>query len=307
VEEIMSGLSLLLVLLAGFSVHAGPQTDAVESGEFKISTEVRLVLLDVSVKNTKGGNVPGLTKNDFRVYENGIAQQITVFSNADVPVTVGLVMDDSGSMESKRPEVITAGLAFAGVSNPRDEIFVVNFDDEVRLGLPGNVPFSDNAELLRSALSHDRPAGRTSLYDAVASALSHLESGRRDKKALVVISDGGDNASKITFPELLRLIEASRATIYTVGIFELSDPDRNPGVLKRIAAASGGECFLPGDIDQVIQICKKIAKDIRSRYTIGYTPARTDNKPGLRRIRVEAVTADHEKLAVRTRSGYSLK
>jgi Ca-activated chloride channel family protein len=303
----MSGFSLSLVLFAGFLVHAGPQTDAAQSGEFKISTEVRLVLLDVSVTSRKGGYVSGLTKNDFHVYENGITQPITVFSNADVPVTVGLVIDDSGSMKSKRPEVVTAGLAFAGVSNPRDEIFIVNFDDTVRLGLPDNVPFSDNAELLRSALSQDRPEGRTSLYDAISSALNHLESGRRDKKALVVISDGDDNASKCTFPELLRLIQESRATIYTVGIFELSDPDRNPGVLKRIAAASGGECFLPGDIDHVVQICKKIAKDIRSRYTIGYTPARTDSKPGLRRIRVEAVTADHEKLAVRTRSGYSLK
>src|SRR6266481_6310217 len=158
--------------------------------EFKISTDVELVLLDVSVKQAKGGYASGLTKDNFQVYENGAPQKITEFANADIPVAVGLVFDDSGSMQSKRYEVINAGLVFVGASNPQDQIFVVNFNDQVRRGLPEGVPFTGDINLLRKALSIQRPEGQTALYDAIALALKHLETGRRQKKTLVVISDG---------------------------------------------------------------------------------------------------------------------
>ncbi len=277
-----------------------------QGGEFKISTDVVLVLLDVSVKDAKGGYVPGLSKDDFHIYEDGVVQKITVFASADVPVAVGLVMDDSGSMESKRPELITAGLAFVGASNPQDQIFVVNFNDKVRRGLPQTTPFTDDVNLLWSALSRSQPEGRTALYDAIAFALHHVDSGQRDKKALVVVSDGGDTCSTHSFKELMRLIQESHTTIYTVGIFDADDLDRNPQVLKRIASASGGECFLPTDFGQLIPICKKIAKDIRNRYTIGYIPAQSGEKAGLRKIRVAVDAPGHEKLIVRTRTGYSV-
>lgn len=295
-------LSSPLLLFSSFAFAQ----DVRQTGEFKISTDVELVLLDVSVKDSKGGYVSGLSKNNFRVYENGLLQKITVFASDDVPVAVGLVMDDSGSMHSKRPELVTAGLAFVGASNPHDQIFVVNFNDQVRRGLPENAPFSDDVNLLSAALSKDSPEGRTALYDAIVFALHHLESGQRDKKTLVVVSDGGDNVSTHSLKELMRLIQESRATIYTVGIFDIDDPDRNPQVLQRIANASGGECFLPERFDQIVPISKKIAKDIRNRYTIGYTPARTDKKGGLRKIHVTAAAPDHEKLIVRTRTGYLL-
>src|SRR5579859_7573227 len=205
------------------------------SGEFKISTNVELVLLDVGVKDPKGGYVSWLTKDNFQIYENGAPQKITEFASADVPVAVGLVFDDSGSMQPKRPEVITAGLIFVSASNPQDQIFVVNFNDKVRSGLPDNVPFTDDLTLLRSALLKDMPEGKTALYDAVAFALRHLESGRRDKKTLVVVSDGGDNVSAHSLKELMQLIQESRATIYSVGIFDDEDPDSNPRVLERMA------------------------------------------------------------------------
>src|SRR5260370_25967816 len=155
--------------------------DSPRKGEFRISTDVELVLLDVSVKQAKGGYASGLSRDNFQVYENGAPQKITEFASADIPVAVGLVFDDSGSMRSKRPDVITAGLVFIGASNPQDQIFVVNFNDKVRRGLPENVPFTDNINLLRAALSRDIAQGQTALYDAVAFALKHLESGRREK------------------------------------------------------------------------------------------------------------------------------
>ncbi len=292
-------------LLIPLPFSALPQTTP-QSEEFKISTDVVLVLLDVSVKDAKGGYVSGLSKDAFHIYENGAVQRLTVFSSVDVPVAVGLVMDDSGSMWSKRPELVTAGVAFVEASNPQDQIFVVNFNDKVRRGLPQSTPFSDDVKLLRSALSQSKPEGRTALYDAIAFALHHVDSGQRDKKALVVVSDGGDTCSTHSLTELMRLIQESHTTIYTVGIFDADDPDRNPQVLKRIASASGGECFLPSEFGELSPICKKIAKDIRNRYTIGYIPARTGEKGELRKIRVAVDAPGRERLIVRTRTGYSV-
>jgi Ca-activated chloride channel family protein len=292
-------ITSLLLLLASSIVFAQEHPDG-----FKISTDVELVLLDVSVKGWQGNYRSGLGRDSFRVYENGEPQTISEFASGDVPVVAGLVMDDSGSMRSKRPETILAGLAFIEASNPQDQIFVVNFNENARRGLPTSVPFSDDINLLRSALAIGRPEGRTALYDAIALALKHLESGRHDRKALVVVSDGGDNISEHTFKEVATLIQESRATIYTVGIFDADDSDRNPDVLKHIADLSGGERFLPNSLDQIVPICQKIAKDIRNRYTIGYVPVRRDNKSALRKIRVVTVAPDGEKLIVRTRASY---
>jgi len=297
---LIPSISLLLV-----PSHATAQNKS-SGGEFRISTDVELVLLDVSVKQAKGGYASGLTRDNFQIYENGAPQKITEFASADIPVAVGLVFDDSGSMRSKRPDVITAGLVFIGASNPQDQIFVVNFNDRVRRGLPENVPFTDNINLLRAALSRDVAQGQTALYDAVAFALKHLESGRREKKALMVVSDGGDNVSTHTLKELMQLVQESRATIYTVGIFDPDDPDRNPQVLERFARVSGGESFLPGGLDEVVPICRQIAKDIRNRYTIGYIPAHNSNKAALRKIHVVATAPDRGKLVVRTRTSYLL-
>ncbi len=296
-------LTQLVVVLAFFAASA---QDSPQSSEFKISTDVELVVLDVSARNLQGSYVSGLTKNNFRVYENGILQKITEFGGGDIPVTAGLVIDESGSMEFKQPTVISAGLAFVDASNIEDQIFVVNFNDTVRSGLPSTVPFTDNVKLLRSALSNNRPQGRTALYDAIAFALQHLQSGRNERKALVVISDGGDNCSKHSFNNLMRLIEESRVTIFTVGIFDSDEPDHNPHVLKRIAGVSGGESFIPGKPDQIVLICRKIAKDIRNRYTIGYMPVRGGDNARIRKLRVVASTNDREKLTIRTRTSYIL-
>jgi VWFA-related protein len=282
-------------------VYPGPVNDP---DAYKISSTVEMVLLDVSVKDSKGGFVSGLSKEQFHVMDNGKPQEIKTFEAGDIPVTVGLVVDNSGSMRPKRADVVTSALTFVQQSNPKDEMFVVNFNDSVKMGLPRSLNFSDDHTQLRNALLSNPTQGRTALNDALKVALLHLEKGRRDKKTLVLISDGGDNASDTTQGDAIRLAEESRATVYTIGIFDTGDRDKNPGFLKHLAAVTGGEAFFPESLNGLVGVCEKIAKDIRNRYSIGYLPSEraTDAKP--RKIRVTASTGDKGRLIVRTRTEY---
>jgi len=259
--------------------------------------------LDVSVRDSEGGFVSGLGKDAFTILEDGHPQTITQFANQDVPVSIGLIVDNSGSMRSKKPEVITSALVLIQASNPQDEVFVVNFNDKVRRGLPDMVPFTDDVTMLRTALTSTDPVGRTALYDAVLAGLRQLEMGRRDKKTLVVVSDGGDNISTHSFKECEDAVLQSRATIYTVGIFDEEDRDRNPDVLRKLAKISGGVCYLPKKLSEVQDICRQIAKDIRTRYTIAYVPQNM-NKAGVRHIKVDVHAPDHGKLIAHTRTSY---
>ena len=274
------------------------------SSEFTLSTDVDLVILDAAVKEPHGGHVSGLSKEHFRVFDNGKPQTINHFSNVDIPVTVGLVMDNSGSMGVKRNEVIAAALTLVRASNPQDEVFVVNFNDSVRRGLPADVLFSDDTNVLRTALLNGASEGRTALYDAIAYSLQYLEKGKQDKKTLVVVSDGGDNASAIRFPELMRRLQESRATIYTIGIFDEDDADRNPDVLRKLAGVSGGEYYQLTQLEEIGTVCRKIAADIRTRYTIAYIPQGAASKDPVRTIKVTAAEPSHKKLIVRTRTRY---
>ena len=271
--------------------------------EYTIRSEVRLVLLDVSVTDALGLTVSGLSKSSFRVLENGERQPITVFDNQDVPVTVGLVVDESRSMTPKRGQVLVAAEIFIQESNPHDEMFVLNFNDTVRRGLPNTEVFSGDIAKLRAALYRGKPEGKTALNDAIIDGLAQLDMGRQGKKTLVVISDGGDNVSSHTQREMLDKAEQSIATIYTIGLFEEDDPDRNPGVLKRLAAISGGQAFFPSETSDIIRICRKIAKDIRSRYTIGYVP-KPGKGTGLRHIQVRVSASGRGALHARTRTAY---
>jgi VWFA-related protein len=284
------------------SLAASPVAD---QPDFTLRSDVRLVLLDVSVKNREGGFVSGLSEDNFAVSENSRPQQITAFAHDDIPVTVGILVDESFSMTPKRADVLTAAQTFIEESNPLDEVFVLNFNDKVRRGLPDKVPFSDDVLQLRSALYRGIPEGKTALNDAIVAGLKQLELGRRDKRTLVVISDGGDNASEHKRGEMLGMVERSVATIYTIGLYDANDPDRDPGILRELAKISGGEAYFPESPSGMIPVCRRIAKDIRTRYTIGYIP-QVENGPGsVRHIRVRVKTQDHLKLSVRTRSRYS--
>lgn len=296
-------LAVVLCAAAGWEARSEPAGRDQEPQPYTIRTTSRLVLLDVSVKDAAGGLVTELGQQNFEVYEDGKLQQITQFAHADIPVTVGLAVDESGSMRPKQPEVITAALAFIQASNPQDEIFVVNFNEKPRRGLPDIQLFSDDIQQLRAALWRGVPEGRTALYDAIEMALQQLDFGRRDKKSLIVISDGGDNVSTHKLPDVMHDVLESVATIYTIGIYDEDDPDKNPAVLKRIAHVSGGGAYFPKKLDDIVPICRDIAKDIRTRYTIGYIPVAGD-RSSERHIKVVARSQNGQKLMVRTRTSY---
>jgi len=286
-------------VLAGLAVALGQD----ESPAYTIRSDVRLVLLDVAVTEHKGSLVAGLGKENFDVTENGVSQPITVFANDDIPVTVGILVDESLSMAPKRAEVLAAAEALISRSNPKDEIFVLNFNERVKRGLPDDVLFSDDIGQLRAALRRGMPEGRTALNDAIVDGLQQLEMGRRDKKTLILISDGGDNASHAKRREMLDRVERSLATIYTIGLSSPGDPDRDLGLLKELARTSGGEAYFPTDLADLATICRGIAKEIRSRYTVGYTP-QAGHFGALRHIRVYVSAPGHAGLIARTRTSY---
>ena len=300
-------VSAFLVLIA-LSGWAGAQEPAPlpggPGGEYSIKVNVDIVVLRATTQDHKNILVSGLKQDDFQVYEDGVRQPIKYFSHEDIPVTVGLVVDNSGSMGPKRNDVIAAAMAFARSSNPHDQMFVVNFNEKVSFGLPDNIAFTDQAAQLQVALSRVAADGETALYDAVAVALEHLTKGDRDKKVLIVVADGGDNASKHKLAEIMARAEKSNALIFTIGIFDDQDVDRNPGVLKRLAKETGGEAFLPESLAEVAPICEHIARDIRNQYTIAYVPTNRKRDGSYRTIQVKANAAGRGRLLVRTRTGY---
>lgn len=300
-------LVVLLVLIVLPSLARAQESFSSQSNPadpYTIRTNVDVVVLRAAAQDRKNVLVSGLDKDDFQVYEDGVLQQIKYFGHEDVPVTVGLVVDNSGSMRTKRPDVIVAALAFARSSNPQDQMFVINFNEKVSFGLPDNTLFTDQVARLEVALSRIAPTGETALYDAVAAALDHLKKGNRDKKVLIVISDGGDNKSQHKLTEILALTAQSDATLYTIGIYDEQDGDRNPGVLKRLAKDTGGEAFLPESSKDITPICERIAHDIRNQYTIAYVPTNRKRDGSYRSIEVKASAPGRGRLSVRTRTGY---
>jgi Ca-activated chloride channel family protein len=281
-----------------------PPSQNKEQSAAAISVNVELVVLHATVLDKKGGFVSGLQKQDFRVYEDNQLQTIELFQHEDVPVAIGLVVDNSGSMQRKKSDVAAAALAFVRSSNPEDEMFIVNFNENVTFGLPNTELFSAKPSELDEAVLGVPAGGKTALYDAIERALTHLQRTSRDKKVLIVISDGGDNASKHTLNQVLQDAGRSDAIIYTIGLFDEDDPDGNPRVLKQIARATGGEAFFPEETSAVVKICEGIAKDIRNQYTIGYAPANEKLDGSYRTIKVTVTGSHGAKLLVRTRAGY---
>lgn len=306
-EHFATWLGVLFVVIA-VTNSVRPQepspTPSRPGDEYTIRVDVEMVILHATAQDHKHALVSGLDKDNFQVYEDGVLQPIKNFSHEDIPVTVGLVIDNSGSMGPKRTDVIAAALAFARSSNPQDQIFVVNFNERVSYGLPDNTPFTDQVAQLEVALSRIRAQGETALYDALAAALEHLRMGNRDKKVLIIISDGGDNASKHKLTEIVTMVGQPDAIIYTIGIFDEQDPDRNPVVLKRLAKDTGGEAFLPESLRDIAPICEKIAHDIRNQYTISYAPTNRKRDGTYRVIEVRASAPGRGRLSVRTRTGY---
>jgi Ca-activated chloride channel homolog len=297
---------------AGASDPGGSRPER-QRGEFTIRTDVNLVVLHATVLDHHGKMVNDLKQNNFQVYENNVQQKLSVFSHADIPVTMGIVIDDSGSMRSKRQSVSAAALTFVKTSNPQDQVFVVNFNDNYYLDTPGD--FAQNMEELKAALEKIDSRGGTALRDALMASIDHLKLGNRDKKVILVVTDGEDNESRYTLEELLKSAQNSNAVIYCIGLLGDEEPGglfkkngeakRAAKALKDIAEATGGQAYFPKSLDEVEPTCVKIARDIRNQYTLGYYPTNRNKDGTYRTVRVEAFSADkHRPLEVRTRTGY---
>ncbi|HXN26955.1 MAG TPA: VWA domain-containing protein [Candidatus Acidoferrales bacterium] len=290
----------------GYPSSSNAQTDQ----SHHLKSVVDLVVLHATVVDDKGQFVPGLTGNDFRVFEDKVEQKISVFSKEDIPVTMGLVIDNSGSMKEKRPQVNAAALSFVRTSNPADEVFVVNFNDEYYLDLDED--FTSNAQELHEALERIDTRGSTALYDAIIGSLDHLKKGHKDKRVLLVITDGDDDASRKDFSYTVKAAVESNAVIYAIGVF--SDEDRknqkkmvrkSKKELTTLAESTGGLAFFPDRLEDVDPVCVQVARDIRNQYTLGYYPTNAAKDGTFRAVKVElSAQKGHEKLAVRTRTGY---
>lgn len=293
-----------MVLGAAVSVAlpAGTSQQGAERPIFR-SVHTDIVTVSVTVVDRSGAFVGGLVRDQFSVYDNGEPRPIEFFTSEDVPATVGLVIDSSRSMRDRRTTVSAAGLAFVASSHPLDELFTVNFNEMVWPGLPPNVAFTRDAEQLRAALEGAPAAGMTALYDAVELALGHIERGTRDRKALIVVSDGGDNASSHTLPDVLEHAHRAGVVIYAVIVADPDNHDAKPQILKKLAHETGGEVFAPKQPAAVTSAFAQIAREIRSGYTIGFVPPETPEAK-FRTIRVVADAGDRRPLIVRTRAGY---
>lgn len=272
----MLALSFWIVWRAGL-VFAQP------AGEWKIVSDVSLVVVDVGVRDRQGQPVPGLSQQAFRIFDNGQSRPVAAFSGEDAPVSVALAVDCSGSMQRKRGELLAAAAGLMEASHPQDETFLVTFNDWVR-----SAPSGTSAQLRRT-LETTAVEGRTALFDGMKTALQRLEGGKWERKTLVVISDGADNASRTTRSEILRLALRAHATIYTIGILDDWEPDRSPAVLREIASLTGGVAHIDVPAAELSNVCRRVAADIRSRYMIAFHAAQPPREQ-VRRIRIE-VTA----------------
>ena len=299
-----TALILILGLVAATLGAQDPTQKLAKDDPFTLKVDVDLVLFNVTVQDGKGNLVSGLDQKNFKMYEEGREQEINFFRAEDIPATVGLVIDNSGSMIPKRAEVIEASLAFARASNPQDEVFIVNFNDNVWKGLPPSLPFTSDFNTLQRSLRAISATGRTALYDAIVDAVDHLEKGRHQRKALVVLSDGGDNASNLSLDATLSRMEQSDATVYTIGIYDADDRYKNPDVLKKVAKQGGGEAYFPKSGSELSRVWERIAGGIRSQYTLGFTSKNPSADGTYRRVRVKAAGKDGKALRIRTREGY---
>lgn len=247
----------------------------------------------------------GLSRDAFRIVEDGTPQRINLFTGEDSPVTVGLLVDSSGSMREGRERVIAAATAFAEGSHRNDEIFGLAFNEHVLAALPASTPFTNDPDVFHVALSAAMGAqGRTAMYDAIRGGLTYVAKGSHPRRVLVLVGDGGDNASTATFDQVLKDAQASNAAIYTVGVIDPLEREADPGLLKRLARATGGASYFPRHVNEVENVLQEIARDIRHSYTLAYVSSNSERDGGFRRIRVSVSDPARRSLVVRARDGY---
>jgi Ca-activated chloride channel family protein len=277
-----------------------------EGNDFILRTDVEEVVLNATVLD---GNrlVPDLKKDNFEIFEDGVKQALISFQHTDLPVSIAIVVDNSGSMSKKRPSVNKSALDLIAASNPQDEAFVVNFSDEAYI----DQEFTSDVNKLRDGLGHIESRGGTALYDAVvASADKLVADAKRPKQVLVLITDGEDNASTLNLEQTIRRVQLlSGPVIYSIGLLfgdEMTHAEVRHArrALEMLSTETGGMAFFPKSIEQIDQIAAEVARDIRNQYTLGYHSTKPTTEPGFRRVLVTAENKGQSKLIVRTRTGY---
>jgi len=272
----------------------------------KLTFNVDLVVLHTSVLDDRQRFADGLKSENFRVFEDKVEQKLSVFKREDVPVSMGLVIDNSGSMRDKRPRVNEAAITLVQASNPSDEAFVVNFNDDFYLDLDKD--FTNNISELKEALERIDSRGSTALYDAIIGSLDHLKKASKDKRVLLIVTDGEDNTSHNSLEKTIREIQRTDTVIYTIGLLSQErkkEAKRAKKALEQIAAASGGVAYFPEDVEDVHHICEQVAHDIRNQYILAYYPTNTRRDGTFRGVTVEVIPPrGRGKLVARTRNGY---
>jgi len=273
--------------------------------DYNLTVDVELVQLPISVLDKDGLPVRGLQQANFTIYEDKVQQDITLFKHEDIPLSIALVIDASGSMSDKLERLHASAMTFVRESNPDDETAIESFADDVTL----EQDFTRNQHNLSRALAEITPNGNTSLYDAVFLAAKHLnEQGFHDKKVLLVVSDGEDNKSRYKLKEVLSAIRESKIILYAVGLLTpepLFTPNDGKKALKKLAEATGGASFFPKNLNEVEEICKKIARDLREQYTVGYKPSNNQQDGSWRKVQVRVNPPKTiSNIKVRTKQGY---
>jgi len=278
---------------------AAPQQDD-ETPTFRADT--RLVVLHASVIDKNGKLLTNIPQSAFKVLENGVEQPLKLFRREDVPVSMGLIIDNSGSMRDKRAKVAAASMALVKASNPQDEMFIVNFNDDAFL----DQTFTSDSKKLESALERIDSRGGTAMRDAISTSIDYLKAnGKKDKKVLLVVTDGNDNTSSETLEQLVRKARESEVLIYCIGLLSEEEPreaKKAKHALKDLAEASGGLDYYPKDLAEVDRIAPEVAHELRNQYILGYTPTNLALDGSFRKVSVTVNAPGHP--TVRTRNGY---
>ena len=270
-----------------------------------IRVHTELVVVPVVVTDSHGRPVSDLNVSNFHMYEDGRLQPTAAFYRGDAPITLGLIVDRSQSMRPKTNAVLTAVSAVLRSIRKDDELFAVDFNDHVSFELPDEHPFTNDPKVIDATLTDVRAEGRTALYDGVAAGLQQLRAGHGERRALVVISDGGDNASKRRYADVLALARQSGGVIYAIGLLAASDEDdQNPEALKRLCIDTGGVAYFPRTADEIAEVSAKVAAELSEQYTLGFLPSVQTATRTLRKIDVRVTAEGRGRLHVRTRYGY---
>ena len=290
-----SGLWLALAAAAGILAAQKP-----DDATFRVDT--RLVVLHATVVDKGGRMITTLPQSAFHIFENGVPQQVKLFKREDIPVSMGLIIDNSGSMRDKRQKVAAAAVALVKASNPEDEAFVVNFNDDAYL----DCDFTNQVPKLDQALSKIDSRGGTAMRDAIRMSIDHMkEKAKKDKKVILVVTDGNDNASMISLENLVKNAQQAEVIVYAIGLLseeERREAKRAKRALDALTEATGGEVYYPKELADVDRIAHQVARDIRNQYTITYTPSNQALDGSFRQIKV--VVNGPNRPQARTRTGY---